>query len=52
MPQAQLINQACAHFNDRQAVDERCDTPEATPASEPGFLDRIAVNYLRHCLSP
>jgi hypothetical protein len=46
-----LTEQACAHYNDRQAARERWDAQEATPASNPSFLERISVNYLRHRLS-
>ena len=46
-----LTEQACAHFNDWQSVRERWDAQEATPASNPSFLERISVNYLRHRLS-
>jgi hypothetical protein len=51
MPLAELTEQACAHYNDRQSVRERWDAQEATPASDPSFLERISVNYLRHRLS-
>jgi hypothetical protein len=43
MPMAQLTARACAHYNDRQWEFERWDGPEATPASEPGFLARITA---------
>jgi hypothetical protein len=46
-----LTEQACAHYNDWQSVRERWDAQEATPASNPSFLERISVNYLRHRLS-
>jgi hypothetical protein len=52
MPLAQLIEQACAHYNDRQLLREHSDAPAATPASDPSFLARISVDYLRHCRSP
>jgi hypothetical protein len=46
-----LTEQACAHYNDWQAARERWDAQAATPASNPSFLERISVNYLRHHLS-
>ena len=45
-----MVERACRHYNDRAAdrgdfdafADEGCDQD---------FLDRITVNYLRHCLT-
>ena len=51
MPLAQLAEQSCAHYNDRQSARERWDAREAMPASNPSFLERISVNYLCHRLS-
>jgi hypothetical protein len=51
MPLAELTEQACVHYHDQQSVRERWDAQEATPASNPSFLERISVNYLRHRLS-
>ncbi len=39
-----LISRACAHYNSRH----RDQWMMATPKSDPEFLERIAVNYLRH----
>jgi len=42
----QLIRKACASYN--QLNSYRDGFVAATPNSSPEFLDRIAVNYLRH----
>jgi hypothetical protein len=49
MSRERLIRKACASYNDFNAG--RLDHITATPDSDPTFLDRIAVNYLRHHLS-
>lgn len=49
---AALVERACQHFNRRQAAREWDDwTAPATPDSDPAFLARITVNYLRHGLT-
>ena len=53
LAQDDLIRRACAHYNARRWQSER--EPYGPPAradSDPLFLERIAVNYLRHELSP
>jgi hypothetical protein len=51
----ELVRLACRHYNERQAdrAMERgwCDYRPATPDSSPAFLERIAVNFLRHKLT-
>jgi len=42
---------ACAHYNALQLARGNYDYDQATPDSDPAFLERIAVNYLRHELS-
>lgn len=45
-----LITRACQHYNAR--ADDRGDLYNIANAScDQEFLDRIAVNYLRHCLT-
>ena len=52
---SKLIKRACDHYNDMQEEREfegrsTCGmTPTAD--SDPKFLERICVNYLRHCLT-
>lgn len=46
----ELIRQACRHYNDRR-LDKDVGGLAATPQSDPKFLERISVNYLRHCLT-
>lgn len=41
-----LIQKACAHFNSWSQRDRW-----ASENSDPTFLERICVNYLRHCLT-
>jgi hypothetical protein len=48
MVRERLIREACASYNEFHA--EYADFM-ATPGSDPEFLDRITVNYLRHELS-
>jgi hypothetical protein len=52
LTKAQLIQQACDHYNDRLLDRERWDADTAAPDADPAFLARISVNYLRHVLSP
>lgn len=47
MPPGKLLKQAIRHFNDRLRWGEE----EATPGSDPEFLARIQVNYLRHVMT-
>jgi hypothetical protein len=48
----ELIRRACNHYNERSLRDERrIGYNPASPHSDPAFLDRICVNYLRHCLT-
>lgn len=49
----ELVRLACRHYNNRQ-IDMMCDGRiggfmEATPESNPKFLERIQVNFIRHC---
>ena len=46
-----LTQLACGHYNQRQYDRGNFDGWDATPASDPAFLQRISVNFLRHCLS-
>jgi hypothetical protein len=52
---SKLIKRACDHYNDMQMEREfegrSTSGMEATADSDPKFLDRICVNYLRHCLT-
>jgi hypothetical protein len=53
LKQDELITRACAHYNAFQEtrLAERGwddDFTPAAPASNPAFLERICVNYLRH----
>jgi hypothetical protein len=55
LPRQRLIEQACDHYNamqDWRAAEGR-PTSEllATADSDSEFLERICVNYLRHCLT-
>lgn len=45
LPAAELLQAACVHYNRRQGYQS------ATPNSDPAFLERITVNYLRHVLT-
>jgi hypothetical protein len=47
----ELIRLACASYNALQVARGRYDHEPATPGSDQAFLDRIAVNYLRHELT-
>jgi hypothetical protein len=52
---SKLIKRACDHYNDMQEEREfegrsTCGMT-ATADSDPKFLERICVNYLRHCLT-
>jgi hypothetical protein len=47
LPPDQLLDEAIADFNRR--ADERSDA--AGRDSDSSFLDRIQVNYVRHCLT-
>jgi hypothetical protein len=49
MDDDKLIELACESYNDRQR--DNLDWMGATPKSDPEFLSRIAVNYLRHEMS-
>jgi len=55
LDRAELIERACEHYNDMQdwrAVEGRSTSGlKATDDSDPKFLERICVNYLRHCLT-
>lgn len=51
MPWGRLVREACAHYNERQDARGQWDAWEATPQSDPEFLDRIMVNFLRHELT-
>jgi hypothetical protein len=46
-----LTRRACDHFNDRQLDRDGWSSP-ASLTSDAVFLTRIAVNFLRHALSP
>jgi hypothetical protein len=50
-----IIERACKHYNEMQEdrEDEGLSTSgmKATANSDPKFLERICVNYLRHCLT-
>ncbi|TDE87401.1 hypothetical protein [Deinococcus sp. S9] len=46
MSRGALLRRACAHFNER-----RRDGEPATPSSDPAFLARIQLNYLRHAMT-
>ena len=53
LPLDELVRLACESYNrhkDEMALDRERDENElmATPTSNPEFLDRICVNYLRH----
>ena len=52
---AALVDRACRHYNDMQdwrAAEGRYTSDlGATTDSDPKFLERICVNYLRHCLT-
>jgi hypothetical protein len=53
LDRAKLVERACRHYNNMQdwrAAEGRY-TPDlrATPDSDAKFLERICVNYLRHC---
>lgn len=55
LDRAKLIKQACDHYNDMQEWREdngrtTCGM-KATADSDQKFLERICVNYLRHCLT-
>ena len=46
-----LTQLACDHYNQRQYDRRDFDGWDATPASDPAFLQRISVNFLRHAMS-
>jgi hypothetical protein len=50
-----LIKLACDHYNDmqerRETVGQSTCGKQATANSDSLFLERICVNYLRHCLT-
>ncbi len=46
-----LVRCACEHYNALQLTRGRYDYDRAAPDSNPAFLERIVVNYLRHELS-
>ncbi len=46
-----LVRGACEHYNALQLACGNYDYDQAAPDSDPAFLERIAVNYLRHELS-
>ena len=46
----QAVARACEHYNDR-AADRRNYEALADETCDDDFLDRITVNYLRHCLT-
>lgn len=48
MDYQELIRRACDHYNARRDIDR----PALNPQSDTETLERIAVNYLRHELSP
>ena len=55
LAQKDLIRKACSHYNDMQIDREfngysTCGE-SATKGSDPKFLMRICVNFLRHCLT-
>ena len=41
----------CHHYNQRQFDRGNFDGWDATPVSDPAFLQRISVNFLRHAMS-
>lgn len=47
MSMEELIRRACDSYNEN-AMGRGTDSLRATPSSDPEFLDRIIVNYLRH----
>jgi len=48
----QCIREACEHYNYRQYEREKYDFEHADPKnSSEDFLKRIAMNYIRHCLT-
>lgn len=49
MSTTQLIRRSCEHYNDRNP-DKRPADPESA-STDPAFVARICVNYLRHALS-
>ena len=50
MPEKTLIENACSHYNSLWA-DRGKDDKHASPSDDEVFLNRIAVNYLRHELT-
>ena len=54
LDRANLIEKACRHYNDlqdwRAAEGRHASEMKATADSDSKFLERICVNYLRHCL--
>jgi hypothetical protein len=54
LPQDELIEAACTHYNSRKLdllLDRGHTYTPATPNSDEWFLHRITVNYIRHQLS-
>jgi hypothetical protein len=50
LPREKLIRLACDNYN-ASRPERKSDAPLATEHSDPVFLERICVNYLRHCLT-
>jgi hypothetical protein len=50
-PEAALTARACAHYNTMQQGRDIWEYTPATSKSDPAFLLRITVNYLRHALT-
>lgn len=55
--EAELIRRACANYNSHRRANDDVrgrddDFDRATPDSDPEFLVRICVNYLRHGCTP
>jgi len=46
-----LTQSACDDYNERQMETGRWEGATASPSSDPEFLLRITVNYLRHVMS-
>ncbi len=55
LDKTKLIEQSCDHYNDmqewREANGRSTCGMKATADSDQKFLERICVNYLRHCLT-
>lgn len=52
---SKLVKQACDHYNEiqnwRKSEGRSTCGRYASPDSDPKFIERICVNYLRHCLT-